>query len=206
MDAHQDYLRIYMNDQLALGVGWREAAKRAARENEGTPLGDALERVALEIADDVTLFEAIMRRLGLQRNPLKPALAVAAERIGRLKPNGHIRSYSPLSRFIELDLLVMGIEGKKILWQNLRDLAGIGLPDIDFTALIGRADGQRQALEPFRRDAGREVLAVHPGAGASGSAQQLTVVPASDVAAAGDANEPETLDDEPGSVPPVGGG
>jgi len=101
-----------------------------------------------------------MRRLGLARNPVKPVLAVAAERVGRLKPNGHVRSYSPLSRFVELDVLVMGIEGKKILWQNLRDLAGINLADIDFDALIERADGQRRLLEPFRKDAGREVLAV----------------------------------------------
>jgi hypothetical protein len=160
MHADHEYLRIYMNDQLALGVGWRETARRAARENQGSPLGDALETVALEIADDVSLFEAVMRRLGLARNPVKPVLAVAAERVGRLKPNGHVRSYSPLSRFVELDVLVMGIEGKKILWQNLRDLAGINLTDIDFDALIERADGQRRLLEPFRKDAGREVLAV----------------------------------------------
>ncbi len=56
MQEHRDYLRIYMNDQLALGVGWRETAKRAARENRGTPVGDALETVALEISDDVALF------------------------------------------------------------------------------------------------------------------------------------------------------
>jgi hypothetical protein len=35
-----------------------------------------------------------------------------------------------------------------------------GLADIDFDALIERADGQRRLLEPFRKDAGREVLAV----------------------------------------------
>jgi len=169
MHDHQEYLRIYMNDQLALGVGWRETARRAAHENAGSPLGEALDRVAAEIADDVVLFEAIMRRLGLARNPVKPALAMAAERIGRLKPNGHVRSYSPLSRFVELDVLVMGIEGKKILWENLRDLAGIQLPDIDFGALIERADGQRRMLEPHRRDAGREVFGGrHPASAPAG--------------------------------------
>jgi hypothetical protein len=155
-----DFLRIYMNDQLALGVAWREVARRAQRANAGTELGDALARVATEIAEDVDTFESIMRRLELPVSRVKPRLAIVAERFGRLKLNGRVRSYSPLSRFAELDFLVMGIEGKKILWANLRDLGGLAdrLPDVAFDALIERAQGQRDALEPFRERAGREVL------------------------------------------------
>jgi hypothetical protein len=155
------YLHIYLNDQLALGIGWRELARRAQRSNEGTELGDALARVARGIAEDVGTFERIMARLGIRQNRVKTSLAVASERIGRLKPNGHARSYSPLSRFVELDVLVMGIEGKRVLWANLRDLAGLGtaLPDIDFDELIRRAETQRRDLEPFHALAGR-VLAV----------------------------------------------
>ena len=153
-------LAIYLNDQLALGVGWRELARRSQRANAGTPLGDALERVATGIAEDVATFEAIMRRLGVGVSPVKPRLAVVAERVGRLKPNGRVRSYSPLSRFSELDVLADGIEGKKVLWANLRDLAGLAerLPDVDFDALIERAQRQRDELEPFRLEAGRDAL------------------------------------------------
>src|SRR3712207_4998949 len=114
-----------MNDQLAAGGLWREGAQRAQRQNDGTGLGDALTRVATAIAEDVATFEEIMRRLGIRRSRFKPALAIAAERVGRLKPNGRLRSYSPLSRFVELDFLAMGIEGKKILWENLRDFADL---------------------------------------------------------------------------------
>src|SRR4051794_5303826 len=110
------FLRIYMNDQLAAGVVWRELARRSRRSNEGSALGAALERVAGAIAEDVETFEAIMRRLGIRRNRVKCALAAGAERIGRGKLNGALTSYSPLSRFVELDFLAMGIEGKKILW------------------------------------------------------------------------------------------
>ncbi len=155
-----DLLRIYMNDQLALGVAWREVARRAQRENAGTDHGDALVRVATEIAEDVETFESLMRRLELPVSRVKPRLAIVAERVGRLKLNGRVRSYSPLSRFAELDFLAMGIEGKKILWANLRDLAGVAerLPDVDFDALIERAQDQRDALEPHRLQAGREAL------------------------------------------------
>ena len=169
------FLRIYMNDQLAAGIVWREVARRSQRSNQGTELGDALARVADAIAEDVGTFEQIMERLGLPRDPVKTRLAVVAERAGRLKLNGSLTSYSPLSRFVELDFLAMGIEGKKLLWASLRDLAGLParLPDVDFDGLIGRAQWQRDELEPFRAAAGREALA-----GQSADAGRHSAVPA----------------------------
>src|SRR5947209_3389729 len=141
---HRDFLPIYMNDQLALGVVWREVARRCARENEGTETGEAVARVAAAIAEDVETFRALMRRLAIAESRIKPPLAVAAERVGRLKPNGRLRGYSPLSRFVELDFLAMGIDGKRLLWATLRDLAGLAerLPDVDFDDLIARAEWQ----------------------------------------------------------------
>jgi hypothetical protein len=159
-ESEDKFLAIYMNDQLALGVGWRELARRARGQNEGTPLGEALERVATRIAEDVETFEGIMARLGIGRDRLKPPLAIAAERLGRLKLNGQLRGYSPLSRFAELDALAMGIEGKKVLWANLRDYADLAarLPSVDFDGLIERARRQRAELEPFRARAGRDAF------------------------------------------------
>ncbi len=153
-------LGIYMNDQLAAGVGFREVARRSAGSNEGTPAGDALARVAAAIAEDIETFEGMMDRLGIRKNPAKPLLVMGAERMGRLKLNGRLMSYSPLSRFMELDLLVAGIEGKKILWRNLRDLAEAGerLPGVDFDRLIERAQEQIDELEPHRAAAGREAF------------------------------------------------
>jgi hypothetical protein len=162
--ADERYLAIYMNDQLALGVLWREIARRSARSNDGTDVGDAIGRVASAIAEDVDTFQEVMRRIGVPRTPAKPVLAIAGERLGRIKLNGHLRSYSPLSRFEELDFLVMGIDGKVVLWENLRDHAGLGarLPDVDFDALIERARAQRAQLEPFHAQAGREALGGTP--------------------------------------------
>ncbi len=158
--AAEPHLAIYMNDQLALGVLWREIARRSARSNHGTETGEALEGVATAIAEDVKTFEEIMQRLGIPKQPVKPVLAIAGERIGRLKLNGHLKGYSPLSRFEELDFLVMGIDGKLVLWTNLRDHAGLGerLPDADFGGLIERARWQRSRLDPFHAQAGREAL------------------------------------------------
>lgn len=155
------YLDIYLNDQLALGVAWRELARRAARNNRGSDLGPALQRVAAGIAEDVDTFRDIMRRLDVRADPVKPVLTWVAERLGRFKLNGSLRGYSPLSRFEELEFLAMGIDGKKQLWTTLRDLVGLAdrLPGIDFGELIERAGRQRAELEPFRVRAGAEALA-----------------------------------------------
>lgn len=156
-----DYLAIYLRDQHALGVTWRALARRARDHNKGSELGEALAQVADGIAEDVRTFEDIMRRLGVRPSRVKVALAAAAERTGRLKRNGRWVTYSPLSRFLELEALAMGIEGKKILWHTLGELAGLRdrLPDTDFDELLGRAARQRQTLEPFRREAGLEAFA-----------------------------------------------
>ncbi|MFC4002659.1 hypothetical protein ACFS2C_04105 [Prauserella oleivorans] len=156
----EKFLGIYLKDQLALGVLWRELARRAERNNRGSQAGEALARVAMGIAEDVDTFRTIMRRLGVRPNPAKTAGAVAAERLGRLKLNGRLRTYSMLSRFVELEILTMGIQGKKQLWTTLRDLAGLAtrLPDIDFDHLIARAERQRAELEPFRTSVGTQAF------------------------------------------------
>jgi hypothetical protein len=150
------FLGIYLNDQLAMGIAWRELARRAQKANGETELGDALARVATGIAEDVETFQHIMRSLRIRRNPVKSALTAAAERIGRLKPNGRLTTYSALSRFEELEFLIMGIDGKKQLWETLDNLAGLKtrLPGIDFRQLIDRAAQQRALLEPHRAQAG----------------------------------------------------
>jgi hypothetical protein len=155
------HLRVYMNDQLAAGILWREFAWRAQRENAGTPLGDALVHVAEITTEDVELFRTMMNRLGLRENPLKVRLAIASERLSRLKSRRSGRaSYSPLSRFEELDFLLAGVTGKKILWQNLGDHAGLQrrLADIDFDQLMRRAQEQIDTLSSFHAEAAREAL------------------------------------------------
>ena len=154
-------LGIYLNDQLALGVAGRELARRAQRENAGTEVGVFLHRLAAEVTEDVDTLERIMERLGVPLSPVKRPLALIAERVGRLKPNGRLRGYSPLSRFLELESLALGLEGKKVLWSNLRDLTPLRgrLEDTDFDALIDRAQRQRDELEPHRVEAARGALA-----------------------------------------------
>ncbi len=147
------FLAIYLNDHLAGSVAGVELARRAKGSNEGTEIGAVLAEVCAETeADQETLREA-MRGLEIDVDRMKPALAWAAEKVGRLKPNGQLRGYSPLSRVVELEGLLAGVNGKRMLWRSLERSCKSRLPGLDFEALEARAEAQVQRLEACHRKA-----------------------------------------------------
>lgn len=152
-----DRLAIYLNDHLAGAVGAGELARRSAAANRGTPLGDTLAGLVAELEQDRQALESAMERLGAGVDRSKVAAAWVAEKLGRLKLNGSLLSYSPLSRLEELELLVLAVEGKALLWQALAKRDGPD-SDLDFDALIKRARSQRRRLERRRLEAVADAL------------------------------------------------
>jgi hypothetical protein len=155
--ATTKYLRIYLNDHLAGATGGVEVARRAAGENRGTPRGDALERLATEIEDDRRALLEIMRTLGVGEDRVKSAFAWLGEKAGRLKLNGELRSYSPLSTVVELEVLALGVRGKLLLWHTLGEIADAE-PRLDparISALAERAESQLDQLDQLRIEAAR---------------------------------------------------
>ena len=78
--------------------------------------------------------------LEVGRDRVKVAGGWTAEKVGRLKLNGRFAGYSPLSRVLELEGLIAGVNGKLALWHSLLELAPAE-PRID--AAQRRAPGQR---------------------------------------------------------------
>jgi hypothetical protein len=153
------FLEIYLVDHHAGSTAGLELAKRAARSNRGTPTGDALERLVAEIDADRAALQRLLAVLGRRPSKTKDALAWSAERLGRLKLNGQLRGYSPLSRLNELEALSLGVAAKRALWEALRGLPEFArLPGFDFAALSQRAETQLVALETVRRDAAAQAL------------------------------------------------
>ncbi|MGH2676397.1 MAG: hypothetical protein ACRDH1_13410, partial [Actinomycetota bacterium] len=133
-------LGIYLNDHLAGAVGGVELARRALRNNRGAPPEADLERLAREIDEDRATLEGLMEGLRIPRSPVKGPVAWVLEKVGRLKLNGRLLEYSPLSRVIELELLASGVDTKRALWMALKGLAVEGLDvDVDLEELIARA-------------------------------------------------------------------
>lgn len=158
--VNPDLRGIYLNDHLAGATGGLELAKRAAGSNRDSELGGFLERLAAEVAEDRDSLLDAMRALGVRPDPVKRSVGWAAEKLGRLKLNGQIRGYSPLSRLVELEGLHVGISGKLSTWQVLAATSADELAGIDLDALIARAQAQLAGLEPFRLAAAREAFGV----------------------------------------------
>jgi hypothetical protein len=154
------YLSIYLNDHLAGATVGVELARRVHASNRGDgAFGEPLGRICREIEEDRAALEQAIDRLGLSRSCVKPAGAWVAEKLGRLKLNGRLRGYSPLSRLLELEGLMIGITGKMALWKTLAELEPAQGLGIDFAQLAARAAEQRSAVEDLHRLAGAALAA-----------------------------------------------
>lgn len=146
-------LAIYLNDHLAGASGGAALARRARDNDPGGGSGTTLAEVCAEIEADRKTLLAVMGELGVSRDPIKPVIARLGEKLGRLKPNGRVRGYSPLSRLVELEMLHLGIAGKRDLWAALEATLSERLSRFDLPELIARAERQREQIERLRRAA-----------------------------------------------------
>jgi hypothetical protein len=156
-----DQLSIYLADHYAGATFGVQLARRVQGENYGTTYGDFLARLAAEIEEDRVELETIMGKLGVDRDPLKVTVAWAGEKVGRLKLNGRLRGYAPVSRVLELEALIAGVSGKLALWRALKELAPKEprLDEEPLDALAERARRQLAGLREHHRRAAAAALA-----------------------------------------------
>jgi len=153
-------LGIYVVDHLAAATAGVALARRAARNNAANETGAFLRRLAEEIEDDREALRRIVTSCGFEESKLKDAAAWAAEKIGRLKLNGQLRGYSPLSRVLELEALSVGIAGKLALWRALQRVPEAeGLDHLELQRLAERAEQQRAEVEEHRLSAASAAFA-----------------------------------------------
>lgn len=154
-------LAIYLNDHLAGATAGTAVAQRAAASNrDGDAYYPALRTLAEEIREDRASLLGIMSALKVGADPVKQGLAWVAEKAGRLKLNGRLLSYSPLSRLEEFEFLALGVTGKLALWHSLELLAAQEprLRSEPLTELIARAEHQLKEIEGYRRRAASDAF------------------------------------------------
>ncbi len=160
-------LGIYLNDHLAGATAGAELAKRLTGAQRSGPAGstlaqvaDELAQVADEIAQDRQALLEIMTALDVPVRQYKVAAGWVAEKLGRLKLNGHLVDRSPLSDVLELEGLRLGVEGKRALWRTLRSLADSEprLQGMRLDELVAGAERQIEKLEQLRIDVGTKVF------------------------------------------------
>jgi uncharacterized protein YukE len=155
-----DQLSIYLHDHLAASTFGVELARRVWRENQGTSYEEYLAGLAKEIDEDRAALQRIADELRAGRDELKTVAAWTGEKLGRLKLNGRLTGYAPLSRVLELEGLASAVQGKLGLWRSLRELSAedsrLDRPELD--ALIERGERQLAALRTLHQRAAREAF------------------------------------------------
>jgi hypothetical protein len=156
MDAK--LVSIYLNDHLTAATAAAELVKRARGSNEGSELGAFLDELADDLEDDLAELKAAMSRFDVRLDRAKQLAGWTGEKVGRLKPNGRFTSYSPLSRVVELEALMLLVSGNGAMWRSLGSL------DEHYSALAERSDRRRDELEEHRRQAVAEALEIETAA------------------------------------------
>jgi hypothetical protein len=151
-DEGAKLLSIYLNDHYLGANGGVALARRIAKTHRETGFGPELAQLADDIDDDRATLVSFMKQLGVRAQQWRAPAGAAAEKIARLKLNGHVLSRSPLSSIIELEALLTGVEGKRRLWRTLRHLAEDDqrLDAAELDALIDRSLNQTELLEGVR--------------------------------------------------------
>jgi hypothetical protein len=142
-------LHIYLNDHRTGSVVARSLAERSRAANAGNEFGEFLDEFLDELDDEIACLDGLLADAGVPRNGVKLAIAKVGATLGRLKLNGRLTQYSPLSRVLEFEALRVGVLGKRQLWTTIA-----GLPPehplggaVDVQSLIAAAERQAQRLE-----------------------------------------------------------
>jgi hypothetical protein len=160
MDDARKLLGTYLNDHLAGSTVGSNLARRIVKQNSQNEYGREMSKIAEEIEQDKDELRRIMDRLDVRQKRLRLGVAWGVEKVTRLKPNGRLVGYSPLSRVLELEGLVMGITGKLGLWRTLDQVedANPALDEAHLRELIGRAESQRDRVEDLRLKAATDAM------------------------------------------------
>jgi len=148
-------LRTYLNDHLAGATLGCDHANQLAQMYSGTASADELARIAAEVRQDKATLLRLMDDVGARPSPVKRIGAWVAEKAGRLKFRGVTSGKPELGRYLALETMSLGVEGKRSLWTALEQSAG-GAPAlrrVDLGELVVRAEQQRETLERRRLEA-----------------------------------------------------
>lgn len=154
-------LDVYLNDHLGGAMLGSDLAAQIRDQNEGTPLGELMTRIADEIEEDRQTLLALMEALDVSRNPVKQATGWVAEKASRVKFSGATSGEPDHGTFMALESLRLGVAGKRCMWIALQQVRGDypELANTDVERLIERASSQEDDLERERIGAGAAALA-----------------------------------------------
>ncbi|MFJ6940218.1 hypothetical protein [Streptomyces sp. NPDC101132] len=145
-------LGVYLNDHRAGSAAGVALLRRMVRAHRGTPAAARLVALLRDVEEDQDSLMEVMEAFDVPVGHVKSLLMRLAEKAGRAKPNGRLVARSPLSDVLELEAMLLGVQGKLALWRSLGNVARTD-SRVDRAAmhrLAARAERQIALLEGLR--------------------------------------------------------
>jgi hypothetical protein len=140
-------LEIYLNDHLAGAVAGLELLADLREQHKDEPLRDVLGTLEVDIDADKEALREVMRSLGIEESTVRQTGAWAAEKVARARLK--IAGDQP-GLVLALEGLIMGINGKRMLWRSLAVAKVLNPSKWDFEKLERRAEDQIERAEAGR--------------------------------------------------------
>ncbi len=151
---NKETLVTYLNDHLSGSVAALELIDHLIKD--ATEISDAqfFRELKEEIEADQDTLRELIAHFGADENSVRKVAASLLEKVGWAKMSYDGPAGSSMRQLQALEGLLLGITGKRALWQALAamGLTGAGL---DLPVLIQRAETQRDKVEARRIDAAR---------------------------------------------------
>ncbi len=151
-------LSIYLNDHLAGSVAALEMIDHLTSENDETSLRAFLSALRTEVEADQETLKQIIAAVGANESVARQAVAWTMEKVTRLKLGvSDAHDYGLLQA---LEALLLGITGKRALWEVLFSLQSTtdSLYGFNLSGLIERAHAQAESVNDRRLALALEIM------------------------------------------------
>jgi len=141
-------IAYYVHVHLAGAAAGIDLFGRSGRAQTDREIGDVVLQIREQLIDERRSLRAMADRLQVGESSLLTWSARAAERVGRLKPNGDLLRRTPLTDLVELEAMRDAVAGKIAGWQALLavadDYAGLDRAELD--VLLDQGEEQHRRL------------------------------------------------------------
>lgn len=154
-------LTRYLNNHLAGSSVALLLIQELADSHDVPEARDFLLHLKKKVEADRALLEDLLQRIGKRPSALLKIAGEISARIVGFKLKWEQIKPGKLGLFEALEILAVGVQGKRLLWVALREIAA-GFPEwngIDFEELERQAIQQRDKIEFWRMQASRDILA-----------------------------------------------
>lgn len=155
------FLTRYLNDHLAGSSSALLLIQELADSHDAPEARKFLLQLKDDVIADRSRLENLLERIGQNPSALLKVAGGIVARIGGIKLMREKIEPGELGLFEGLEVLAVGVQGKRLLWVSLREIA-VWFPewnDIDFARLERQAIQQRDNIEFWRIKAAKEILA-----------------------------------------------